>query len=272
VPTLIPRLPRSKPLPTNEPEASYVSSVTSCLQDLLGPDLAGVYVGGSYALGDYRRGHSDLDVAAVVESPMSARLQELAVERLLSEAARCPTRGLELVIYRLATARSGSVEPEFELNLNAGPKMQLRVEHETAAGEGHWFPIDRSMLAQAGIALLGPPAGEVFSPIAPEALVPLLVDSIRWHRAHPQRPSDSVLNACRSLRFATEGTWSSKPTAGRWAVDRGLAPTELVERACAARGSPPVDPDRHAADTAPLAPDPAAVEKFLAEVESHLLA
>ena len=131
----------------------------------------------------------------------------------------------------------------------------MRVDHGgAAAGEGHWFPIDRSMLAQAGISLLGPPADEVFSPIAPEALTPVLVDSIRWHRAHPGRPSDSVLNACRSLRFATEGRWSSKPAAGRWAVDRGLAPPGLVERACAGE----------------LGSAPALVDEFLAEVESDL--
>jgi aminoglycoside adenylyltransferase-like protein/nucleotidyltransferase-like protein len=270
VPTLIPRLLRSKPFPTNDPEASYLSSVARCLQDLLGPDLVGVYAGGSYALGDYLRGRSDLDLAAVVAVPMSARLEELAVERLQQKSAQCPTRGLELVVYLLETAQSGSVEPTFELNLNAGPRMPLRVEHEAAAGEGHWFPIDRTMLAQAGIALLGPPAGEVFSPIPPEALAPILVDSIRWHRARPERPSDSVLNACRSLRFATEGRWSSKLAAGRWAVDHGLVPAELVERACAPRRPPPADPAHHAGDTAPVVPDPAAVEEFLAEVESRL--
>jgi Domain of unknown function (DUF4111)/Nucleotidyltransferase domain len=257
VPTLIPRLPCPKPLPTNKPEASYLSNVASCLQDLFGSELVGVYVGGSYALGDYRRGQSDLDLAAVVQSRMPAHLRELAVERLLPEAARCPTRGLELVIYRSATARSGSVEADFELNLNAGPEMPVRVEHGgAAAGQGHWFPIDRSMLAQAGIPLVGPPVAEVFSPIAPQALAPALVDSIRWHRAHPEHPSDSVLNACRSLRFATEGRWSSKPAAGRWAVDRGLAPPELVQRACAGE----------------LGSSLAPVDDFLAEVESALSA
>ena len=115
---------------------------------------------------------------------------------------------------------------------------------------------DRSMLAQAGIPLVGPPVAEVFSPIAPQALAPALVDSIRWHRAHPEHPSDSVLNACRSLRFATEGRWSSKPAAGRWAVDRGLAPPELVQRACAGE----------------LGSSLAPVDDFLAEVESALSA
>ena len=59
--------------------------------------------------------------------------------------------------------------------------MPVRAEHGGAAPgkDNHRFPIDRSMVAQAGIPLLGPPVGEAFSPIAPEALTPVLVDSIR---------------------------------------------------------------------------------------------
>jgi aminoglycoside adenylyltransferase-like protein/nucleotidyltransferase-like protein len=252
------------------PEASYLSSLRSRLHGLLRRDLVGVYVGGSYALGDYRREASDLDLAAVVTTRLSRELRQQVVERLRHESLPCPARGLELVVYRLQTARSGSVTADFELNLNSGLGLPMRVERRPAAGEGHWFPIDRSMLSQAGIALLGPPAGEVFSWISPPALAPILVDSLHWHRAHLERPSDAVLNACRSLRFATEGRWSSKPAAGRWAVERGLAPRELVERACAARRRLPTDPARHPPDA--HAPDLAEIERFLAKAQSRLLA
>jgi hypothetical protein len=235
-------------------EALYLSSLRSRLQGLLGRDLVGFYVGGSYALGDYRRAASDLDLAAVVTTRLSRAVRQQVVERLRHESLPCPAQGLELVIYRRETARSGSVTSDFELNLNTGSQLPLQIDSRAAPGEGHWFPIDRSMLAQSGVALLGPPAGEVFRPISPDALTPILVDSLRWHRAHLDRPSDAVLNACRSLRFATEGGWSSKPTAGRWAVDGGLAPRELVDRAFAGR----------------LGTDPARVVDFLAEVESRL--
>jgi Domain of unknown function (DUF4111)/Nucleotidyltransferase domain len=256
VPYLVPGFLPSKPMTQSNPEASYLSTLCSRLQGLLGSDLVGVYVGGSYALGDYRREGSDLDLAAVVSAPLSLELRRQVVERLRHESLLCPAQALELVIYRWETARSGSVKADFELNLNTGSELPLQVDWRARAGEGHWFPIDRSILAQAGMPLLGPPAGAVFSPIAPQALVPVLVNSIRWHRAHPKRQSDSVLNACRSLRFATEGRWSSKPAAGRWAVDRGLAPSELVRRVCAGE----------------LGPFRELVDEFLAEVESRLSA
>jgi hypothetical protein len=255
-------------VPVAEPEVSYLQSACSRLHELLSDDLVGVYAGGSYALGDYRREASDLDLAAVVSAPLSDERRQGLVARLRHESLPCPARGLELVVYRRETALSGSVAADFELNLNSGSRMPVRVESRAAPGETHWFAIDRSILAQAGIALLGPPAGEAFAPITPRALAPILVDSIRWHRAHPEHGADAVLNACRSIRFAAEDRWSSKTAAGRWAVRRGLAPSALVDRACAARQPRPPKPS---ADPAP-APEPEEVERFLTSAEGRLRA
>ena len=84
--TLIPRLPRRNRCQGTSPKRRTSPASPCCLQDLFGAELVGVYVGGSYALGDYRRGRSDLDLAAVVRSRLSARLRKPAVERLLPEA------------------------------------------------------------------------------------------------------------------------------------------------------------------------------------------
>jgi streptomycin 3"-adenylyltransferase len=153
--------------------------------------------------------------------------------------------------------RSGAPTPDFELNLNTGAATPLHVDRDVREVAGHWFSIDRSVLAQAGIALRGPPAHEVFTPIPRRALAPVLVDSVRWYRRAGGEPGDAVLNACRALRFATEGRWSSKPEAGRWAVQRGQAPSDLVVSACAAR-------------TRPASLEPREVARFLETVESRL--
>ncbi len=240
-------------------ERDYLARVAGRLRSALGRALAGVYAGGSYALGDYMPGRSDLDVAAVVTSSLSPGLGEAIVERLCHAALPCPARKLELVIYRLDTARSGSASPDFDLNLNTGGGVGLSMQSNGDAGEAgsHWFAIDRSVLSQAGVALLGPPAGEVFAPIAPPDLVPTLIESLRWHRDHGCDAGDAVLNACRSLRFAEQGRWSSKPAAGRWAAERRLAPSELVARAIAARAGEG-------------ARDHAEARRFLTEVEIRL--
>jgi hypothetical protein len=216
---------------------SYLSTVAERLEDVLGGDLAGVYVGGSYALGDYLHRRSDLDMAAVVRSSLPPATKRRIVTEVREDAIHCPARKLELVVYHVQTARSGTPTPDFELDLNTGTNTPLHVDYDHRASQvgGHWFGIDRGILAQAGIALRGPPAHEVFAPIPPSALTGTLVESLRWHRERGTDPSDAVLNACRALRFRLEGRWTSKTAAGAWAAERRLAPPDLVAMAGRAR-------------------------------------
>ena len=218
-------------------ESAYLGEACQRLRGALTDALVGVYAGGSWALGDYAPGRSDLDLAAVVRSPLRPEQRDAVTARLRHASLPCPARRLELVVYLLATARSGSASADFELNLNTGERLPLSVQSRDAREEvsPHWFPIDRSVLSQAGIALSGPPASEVFAPITPAALIPVVANSVRWHRVHGAASGDAVLNACRGLRFADEERWSSKPAAGRWAAQRRLVPTELVTRALRAR-------------------------------------
>jgi len=220
-----------------EAESTYLTHSRDRLGEALGERLIGVYVGGSYALGDYLPGRSDLDLAAVVRSSLPRSVEDAIVAGLRHESLPCPARCLELVVYRDETVASGTATAEFELNLNTGAGMRLSVWSKTVPGDvgSHWFAIDRSLLSQAGVALVGPPAGEVLAAIPPRELAPALVESVRWHREHEAATGNAVLNACRSLLFAEEGLWSSKPAAGRWASECGGAPERLVSQALTAR-------------------------------------
>lgn len=162
-------------------------------------------LGGSYALGAYREGRSDLDVAAVVAKTPPHQLKRALVAELRHESLPCPARGLELVLYTAAAVCRPSTEAAFELNLNTGREMPFRVDFEADPREAHWFPIDRSILAQRGIALFGPPAADVFAPIPRRLLVPLLAESLRRQAASDGRPDDVVLNACRTWMYIEEG-------------------------------------------------------------------
>ena len=160
----------------------YLAELARRMREILGEDLLAVYAGGSYALGAYEHGRSDIDVTAVVAEPLDEATKRALVEALRHEALPCPARGLELVVYPLATARSGGGEPGFELNLNTGARMDFRADFEPGDIEGFWFAIDRSILREHGIPVHGPPAGELIAEIPREALLPLLAESVQWHR------------------------------------------------------------------------------------------
>lgn len=207
----------------------YLAELTRRLSDVLGDELLGVYAGGSYSLGAYEPGRSDIDVTSVVAGALPPASKRAIVERLRHEALACPARGLELVVYPLATARSGGGEPGFELNLNTGATMPFRVDEQPGEIEGFWFAIDRAILRAHGVPLTGPPAAGLFAPIPLATLIPLLQASIRWHRdSDVPLGADTVLNTCRALRFATEGRWSSKREAGTWAAHEPVVRSALA--------------------------------------------
>jgi hypothetical protein len=216
-----------------EAERAYLEELVGRLQELLGPELVGVYAGGSWALGGYVHGRSDLDVAVLVRVPLTDEVSDRIVADLRHEAFPCPARGLELVVYTEETARTPSLEPAFELNLNTGGGITFRADREAQPGERQWFAIDRSVLAEHGIALVGPPAADVFAPVARDDLRPALADVLRWYEREAPESGDAVLNAGRSLLFMREGIWLPKPALRAWAGEQPGTNGEIVARAIA---------------------------------------
>jgi hypothetical protein len=153
------------------------------------------------------------------------------------------------VVYRQEVASSGTPEPGFDLELNSGPGMEARVtlspRARPAADGLFWYGLDRSILATRGVALWGPPTGDVFANLPPGDVRELLMASVRWwmtQSAVVASPEDAVLGACRALLWARAGHWLAKGTAGRTLASQHDQHSQLVRQALAAReGGPPPD-------------------------------
>lgn len=237
----------------------YLTELVRRSRAVLGDNLVGGYAAGSVGLGAYQPGRSDVDVALVTAAPVDAAVKRVLVARLRHGSLPCPARGLELVVYRREVAGSGTPEPGFEVELNTGATMPLRATYDPAdrpAADGRfWYALDRSILRQSGLALLGPPAREVFADPDPADLRRLLVTALDWWLALPTPEGDgpapgtedAVLGACRSLARARTGAWLPKVDAGRWVAERGRY-AALVHRAIAARrgGLAPSGPEARA--------------------------
>jgi hypothetical protein len=220
---------------------AYLAELAGRARSVLGERLVGVYAGGSLALGAYEEGRSDLDVAVVVEGRLPRRVKESLVAAWRHESLPCPARGLELVVYSREAAGAPAVEADFELNLNTGRGMPFRADFEPDAAIGsHWFAIDRAILRERAVGVAGPPPREVFAEIPRSLLLPVVLESLRWHASGEALGDDAVLNACRALRYARTGSWSSKPEAGRWGLENGVGDAATIEAAFEARagGSP----------------------------------
>jgi hypothetical protein len=237
--------------------AAYVAEIVTRTRDVLGGDLLAVCLMGSAALGDYRPGRSDIDVAVIAARPLPIVAREALVAALEHEALPCPARGLELVAYDpagLADPRG----PAYLINLNTGPRMQRSVSFDPAENPQFWFTLDVAIGRTLGRTLLGPPPAELF-PELPDAMVRSAAsDSLDWWSAHGGHPSTAVLAAGVAWRWAETGTWSSKGAAARWAAERAPEPDVLLAAL-----------DRREGDgTHPF--DEAAARRFVAMVRAEL--
>ena len=203
-----------------------------------------MYLAGSMALGAYQQGTSDVDVAIVVDDHLTRTDKQQLVDRLRHESLACPARGLELVVYRLVVARSGTSDPGFEVELNSGRSMSFRATYDPGdrpAEDGRfWYAVDRSILREHGVALLGPPAAEVFGKV--DDLRSLLAESVRWHLEHGAA-QDGALGACRALIRVRTGRWVSKVEASAELDRRAPVDAREFQQEVLRELSPPSGPD-----------------------------
>ena len=222
----------------------YLSDLVDIARGILGADLVGAYPAGSLALSAFEPGRSDIDLAVVCAGRLDLDTKHRLVDALRHENLPVPARGLELVVYTVAAAQSGTPEPAFEVELNTGPAMDFRATYggdlRDPADGLFWYGLDRSILRDSAVALVGEPAAKAFGPIAEDDLRRLLVESLRWWMALPLADGpapgaeDAVLGACRALVRVQQGRWLSKIDAAYEliAADRQVA---LLETSIAAR-------------------------------------
>jgi Domain of unknown function (DUF4111) len=218
--------------------ASFGQELARRLAEALDGSLVGSYFVGSVALGGYVADESDVDIIGVSEHQVPVRAKLLVADAVLECTTRCPARGLEFTLYRKEVAGAQPTGADFELNANGGRRMPRSVHVQPDAEPGFWYVLDRAIAHRAGIAIVGPPARQVFADVPRGALLAAMKDSMRWHRDHEGATLYSVLNASRAWRFAAEDALGPKLEGAAWARSRWPKP-ELIQSAVALRHGQP---------------------------------
>jgi hypothetical protein len=220
---------------------AYVAAVADRVSATLGAQLVGVWLTGSAALGDFDPRRSDLDIQAITRTVVPPATRRRLAEALSHPALACPVRGLEFVLYARGDLLAAQ-GPRFQLNLNTGPGMEQHVALAAGADPRFWFTVDVSIARQHAVRLAGVPAAEAF-PALPRALViEALGAALSWYAEAGGSPAQTVLGACRSWAWASDGRWRSKGESARWARGR-LGDPAPVDKAIRLRDG---------ADAAPL--------------------
>ncbi|KAJ4138682.1 hypothetical protein NW768_002536 [Fusarium equiseti] len=213
---------------------TYLDDLVKLLIVHLKDQLAGVYLFGSASYGAFEPGFSDLDVQAIVKTPLSTPEKQSIISRINQPSLPCPATKLEFVLYAQESVRPASRHPQFELNLNTGPNQTDHVSLDPSQEASHWFLLDIAMGRQLGRCLHGLPIDEAFGEIPRSWILDGMADSLAWHAANEVNSANSVLNACRSWQYMTSGEFSSKVYGGEWALQQEGCP-DVVERALSAR-------------------------------------
>lgn len=193
--------------------------------------LVGVYLHGSAVLGDFEPAASDVDILVVVQDHIRRNSLQVMV-RILAEVVGCPGVGVEASVVEESAARRPSSPWPYLVHVNTSTVEGKTRWCEPGSGDSDLI-LHYALTRQAGWAAHGPPPTEVVGEIGRRLLAAQLAAELRWAISHASE-SYAVLNACRALRWSTEGMLCSKTAGATWALLRRVEPA-LVRQALADR-------------------------------------
>ena len=251
-------------------QQQYLDRVVATLRDDLGPDLVGVYLYGSLAMGAFTPGRSDIDALAVCATRLPPDRSTALGESLASISTPASGGHLEFTLFpRQALDSPGAPAVEMHVRTHSEPFV---VDGHDPGGDEN-LVVEFAMTRARGRSLYGPAPAEVFPEPDRASLIEAILADVElarregasWWEDHdfPEAASMAyqVLNGARTLRYLETGELGSKAEGAAW-----LEATDP-------------DPETHAILAAaliyqhggsPELPDPRLVDGFLDRVEVAL--
>ncbi|MEX1018977.1 MAG: aminoglycoside adenylyltransferase domain-containing protein [Litorilinea sp.] len=231
---------------SGEPEVyTLVETLLARIQRALGVRLVGFYLYGSLVTGDFDPGVSDVDLLAVVESPLrEAEFRTLEAMHLAVLAAYPAWRERIEIVYLPARAlRAFRTESSPLAVISPGEPFNIKP-----AGIDwlmNWYLV-RTM----GQTLYGPPPATLIDPIAQaEFLQAVREHAYGWPawieamRDDCKYQAYGVLTMCRTAYSIRHGVHVSKRKAATWAAAEWPSWSPVIRRALAWRVADRVDAD-----------------------------
>jgi hypothetical protein len=187
------------------------------LQDLLGERLLAVFLGGSWSMGDFVAGESDLDLLVVVSDELSpgdlTRLAALHEALLAAEPEAMQLEGD--YVPREWLTPTGTTRPvPFFQDGRLQPRLELMLSADNIAN-----------MRQDGITVYGPRPAEMLPEVTADQVRDAVREMIRDEpaAATERAAAKEILDLVRSLRAIETGLPATKSDGVRWALEH-LAP------------------------------------------------
>jgi predicted nucleotidyltransferase len=241
---------------------ALLEALTAGIRQAAGAKLLGLYLWGSYVVGDFDPRRSDVDLVAALAADVSG--EDFAALKAMHDALalRFPAwEGRIEVAYATVATLDRPAEGGEIVRISPGEPLNRRRSDE------RWV-VDWYVVRERGIALFGPPPAQLLAPISCRQFVESVRANVAswddlagWARGW-QRQAYAILLLCRALRATRHGDQLSKPAAGRWAQRALPEWADLIARALAWLEAP---------ETAPDAPPDAELRRFVEEVRQRIM-
>lgn len=222
---------------------SVLSELVSGIQQLLGDELIGTYLQGSFAVGDFDE-HSDVDFVMVIQEELKTD-QVNALQGMhgkIFELASQWAHHLEGSYFPSNTLRQASLKGTDLWYLDNGARTLIRSSHCNSL-------LVRWVVREQGVTLCGPPPKTLVDAIPEVSLISEIFETlIHWGQQILDNPSPFrnrfyqgfiVLSYCRMLHDILTGHPGSKRQGAEWAK-KNLDPkwAGLIDRAWLCRPIP----------------------------------
>lgn len=203
-----------------------LDAVVTRLREALGDALVGIYLHGSLALGCFNPRCSDLDLLVVTRRPLADR-ERAALETLPRGVPGEPgwPRPVELSVLVEEQLRPWRHPTPYDAHLSSGAVQGAGVDPDLAAHV--------TVVRQAGVALVGPPAVDVFPEVPRGDFVASLLGDVEYCLTKRARSRYAILGLARVwATLAEPDVLHNKATGAEWALER-LPPARrtVLERA-----------------------------------------
>ncbi len=235
--------------PTPYPDVNeIVNFLRKDVQDILGKQLAGMYLHGSLANGGFDE-HSDIDIIIVTAEPISQEIfDQLYKMHEMISVIDSPWRNQLEVSYIPKDALR-----RFDSTNNKHPHLDRGTDEKlhTIAYGSDWV-IQRHIARERGITVTGPDPKTLIDPVSPNDLRNAIAEGMPiWLNPIIKNPAEMntrgyqsffVLSLCRMLYTLRYGEIVSKPMAAEWAIENLPSKWKpLIERAWVGRQNSNLD-------------------------------
>jgi predicted peroxiredoxin len=198
-------------------QSTYMRELIVKVHSVLKKKLTSLYVIGSASFEDYIENKSDLDVFGITSTSLT-NYEKGKLGQILDHANfPCPAKGLDIVFMTRQNIEEIKSEPVYEFWFSTGAEWP---QESWESGISTEMIVFIELCKQNGIKIYGKESSIKFGEIDKRLILKAFKEILIWHKNyilnqyHDPNGQNSVLNACRILKYIETNRFYSKTDGG----------------------------------------------------------